>query len=60
MLISVEGVVTLFMIQVLEFVFQNRCVKIFYLISGVNETFCLVQYELCECKRKLNESKCNS
>ena len=38
----------------------NMNVKVFYLMSGVNETRFLVQHESCECKCGLNESVCNS
>ena len=35
-------------------------VTVFNLVSGVNETRCLVQHEPCECKCVLNERVCNS
>ena len=34
-------------------------VKVFNLMSKVNETRFLVQHESCECKYRLNESVCN-
>ena len=39
---------------------KNMNIKVFNLISGVNETRFLVQHELCECKCRLNESPGNS
>ena len=48
----------------LEFCVPNKVknvnVKVFNLMSGVNETRFLVQHESCECKCGLNESVCNS
>ena len=38
---------------------NNINVKVFILMSGVNETRFLVQHESCECKCGLNESVCN-
>ena len=35
-------------------------VKVFVLMSGVNETRFFIQHESCECKCELNESVCNS
>ena len=34
-------------------------VKVFNLMSGVNNTIFLVQHESCECRYKLNESVCD-
>ena len=34
--------------------------KVFNLMSGVNETRVLVNHKYCECKCGLNESACNS
>ena len=39
---------------------NNMIVKVFNLMSGVNEAKFLDQHELCECKYRLNESICNS
>ena len=39
---------------------KNMNLKVFNLISEVNETRFLVQQELCECKCGLNESVCNA
>ena len=39
---------------------KNTNVKIFNLISGVNETRFFVQHESCKCKCELNESVFNS
>ena len=39
---------------------ENTNVKIFNLMSRVNETRFLVRHESCECKYGLNESVCNS
>ena len=39
---------------------NNMNVKVFNLISRVNETRFLVQYKLCRCKSELSESGCNS
>ena len=39
---------------------KNMNVKIFNLMSGLNETNFLVQHESCECKCRLNKSVCNS
>ena len=39
---------------------NNMNVKVFILMSVVNETRFLVQHESCECKCGLNESVCNS
>ena len=39
---------------------NNMNVKVFNLISIVNETTFLVQHESCECKCGLNERLCNS
>ena len=33
---------------------KDANVKVFNLVSRVNETWLLVQYELCECKCRLN------
>ena len=38
---------------------KNINVKLFNLLSGVNDTRFLVQHELCECKSELNESLWN-
>ena len=52
------------MIHMLEFIFQinlkNTNLKVFTLMSGVNETKILVQHESCKHKCGLNESVCNS
>ena len=51
------------MIHVLEFVpnkVKNMNVKGFNLISGLNQSKFLVQYESCNCKCGLNESVYNS
>ena len=39
---------------------KNMNLKVFNLMSKVNETRLLVQHESCECKCGLNESVCNS
>ena len=39
---------------------KNMNVKVFNLMSGVNETIFLVQRELCEWKCRLNENVYNS
>ena len=39
---------------------KNMNVKVFNLMSGVNETRFLVEHESFECKCELNESVCNS
>ena len=39
---------------------RNMNVKVFNLMSGVNETRFLAQHESCECKSGLNESICYS
>ena len=59
-LISVAEVVAVLMIHMLKYAFQteqkNLNVKVFHLMSGVNETRFLVQRESCDCKCTLNES----
>ena len=37
---------------------KNMNVKVFKIMSGVNETRFLVQHESCECKCRLNEKVC--
>ena len=39
---------------------KNMNLKVFNLVSGVNETRFIVQYKSCECKCGLNKSVCNS
>ena len=39
---------------------KNMNIKVFNLMSGVNETRFLVQHDSCECKCGLNESVCSS
>ena len=39
---------------------KNINEKVFNLISRVNQTRFLIQYELCECKCRLTEIACNS
>ena len=39
---------------------KNKNVKVFNLMSGVNETGCLVLHESCEGKCGLDESECHS
>ena len=39
---------------------KNMNIKVFNLMSGVNETRFLVQHESCECKCGLDESVCYS
>ena len=39
---------------------KNMNLKVFNLVSRVNETRYLVQYDSYECKCRLNESVCNS
>ena len=39
---------------------KNMNVKVFHLISGINQARFIVQHELCECKCGLNESVCDS
>ena len=39
---------------------KNMHVKVFNVMSEVNETRFLVQHESCECECRLNESVCNS
>ena len=34
--------------------------KVFNFLPGISETQFLVQYELCECKCRLNETACSS
>ena len=52
------------MIYMLENEFPNKIkninVKIFNIMSGINETRLLVQHELYEYKCRFNESVCNS
>ena len=38
---------------------KSMNVKVFDLMSGLNETRFLVQHESCDCKCRLNESVCN-
>ena len=39
---------------------SNMNVKVFHLMSRVNETRFLARHDLCECKCKLNGNVCNS
>ena len=39
---------------------KNTNIKVFNLMSGINETILTVQHESCKCKFGLNESVCNS
>ena len=63
-LTSVVEVVTLLMIDMLDFVLQiklkNMNVKVFNLMSGANETRFSVKCESCECMCGLDENVCNS
>ena len=63
-LTSVVEVVTLLMIDMLDFVLQiklkNMNVKVFNLMSGANETRFLVKCESCEYMCGLVENVCNS
>ena len=62
MLISMVEVITTMTIHMLEYVVQSKKimnVKVFRLISRVNKTRFLIQFESCECKCRLNENVYN-